>query len=72
MELAPYRTRTLPGVRTTELFHATPETGTFSLHGHLARFHDTVFACWDSQAQDENAPGQHIELARIPLVGDAL
>jgi len=53
------RTRTLPGVRTTELFHATPETGTFSLHGHLACFQGTVFACWDSQARDENAPGQH-------------
>ncbi len=53
------RPRILGGVRTTELFHATPETGTFSLHGHLARFGGTVFACWDSQARDENAPGQH-------------
>jgi len=51
--------RVLDGVRTTELLHATPETGTFSLHGHLAQFQGTVFACWDSQARDENAGGQH-------------
>lgn len=51
--------RILDRVRATELLHATPETGTFSLHGHLAQFQGTVFAGWDSQARDENAGGQH-------------
>jgi len=46
-------------IETTELLHATPETGTFNLHGYLAYYKGVLFACWDSQARDENTSGQH-------------
>lgn len=59
-----FRHRFIQRVRTTELLHATPETGTFNLHGHLAFFDGVLFACWDSQARDENAPGQHTVFRR--------
>jgi hypothetical protein len=49
----------LDNVRTTQLVYATPETGTFNLHGYLAYFKGVLFACWDSQARDENTSGQH-------------
>jgi hypothetical protein len=54
-----FRHRFLDNVRTTTLVHATPETGTFHLHGYLGLFDGGMVACWDSQARDENAPGQH-------------
>lgn len=56
--------RFIERVQTTKLLHATPETGTFNLHGHLAFFDGVLFACWDSQARDENAPGQHTVFRR--------
>ena len=54
-----FRYQFLDNVRTTTLLHATPETGTFNLHGYLAHHNGVLFACWDSQARDENTSGQH-------------
>jgi len=54
-----FRYEFLENVRTTKLLHATPETGTFNLHGYLAYYRGILFACWDSQARDENTSGQH-------------
>ncbi len=53
-----FRYEFLNKVRTTELLHATPETGTFSHHGFLAYYKEVLFASWDSQARDENTSGQ--------------
>jgi hypothetical protein len=49
----------LENVKTTKLLHATPETETFNHHGYLAHCQGVLFACWDSQARDENTSGQH-------------
>ncbi|MBM3853244.1 MAG: hypothetical protein FJ399_08810 [Verrucomicrobia bacterium] len=54
-----FRYQFLEDVRTTRLWYATPETGTFSHHGFLAYFKGVMFAVWDSQARDENTSGQH-------------
>jgi len=54
-----FRYQFLNRVRTTELLHATPETGTFSHHGYLAYHQGVLFASWDSHARDENSSGQH-------------
>ena len=54
-----FRYEFVQNVRVTELLHATPETGTFNLHGYLAHHQGVLFACWDSQARDENTSGQH-------------
>ncbi|MDE0263200.1 MAG: exo-alpha-sialidase [Bryobacterales bacterium] len=54
-----FRYRFLERVQTTELLHATPETGTFSHHGFLAYHKSVLFASWDSEARDENTSGQH-------------
>ena len=54
-----FRFHFLENVKTTKLWHATPETGTFSHHGFLTYFEEVLFACWDSQARDENTSGQH-------------
>ena len=54
-----FRYHFLENVRTTELWYATPETGTFSHHGFLTYHQGILFACWDSQARDENTSGQH-------------
>ena len=53
-----FRYHFLENVRTTELWYATPETGTFSHHGFLTYHQGILFACWDSQARDENTSGQ--------------
>ena len=54
-----FRYQFLGNVKTTTLLHATPETGTFNLHGYLAYYQGVLFAGWDSQARDENTSGQH-------------
>jgi len=54
-----FRYEFLEGMHTTRLLHATPETGTFNLHGYLAFFEGVLFAGWDSHARDENKSGQH-------------
>ena len=54
-----FRYRFLENVKTTKLWRASPETGTFSHHGFLSHFEGVLFACWDSQARDENTSGQH-------------
>lgn len=58
-QAADFRYQFLDRVKTTKLFHATPETGTFSHHGHLAYHRGVLFASWDSHARDENSSGQH-------------
>ncbi len=58
-EAPDFRYQFLDNVKTTELLHATPETGTFNLHGYLTYYKGVLFACWDSQARDENTSGQH-------------
>ncbi len=54
-----FRYRFLEKVAKTTLLHATPETGTFNLHACLTNCKGVLFACWDSQARDENTSGQH-------------
>ena len=54
-----FRWHFLENVKTRKLWHATPEKGTFSHHGFLAYHRGVLFACWDSQARDENVSGQH-------------
>ena len=54
-----FRYQFLNELRTTELLHATPETGTFNHHGFLAYHKGVLFASWDTQARDENISGQH-------------
>lgn len=54
-----FRYQFLRDVRSTPLLRATPETGTFNLHGYLAHHRGVLFACWDNQARDENTSGQH-------------
>lgn len=54
-----FRYEFLDDVKTTKLFHATQETGTFNHHGYLAYYEGILFACWDNQARDENTSGQH-------------
>ena len=54
-----FRYQFLDNAKTTKLLHATPETGTFNHHGYLAHYQGVLFACWDSQARDENTSGQH-------------
>ncbi len=56
---ADFRYQFLDRVETTELYHATPEMGTFSHHGYLAYHKGVLFAAWDSHARDENSSGQH-------------
>ena len=58
-QAADFRYQFLDRVETTQLFEATPETGTFSHHGHLAYHRGVLFAAWDSHARDENSSGQH-------------
>ncbi len=54
-----FRYQFIENLRVTPLLQATPETGTFNLHGYLKYFQGVLFACWDSQARDENTAGQH-------------
>ena len=54
-----FRYQFLEHVKTTQLLYATPETGTFNHHGYLTYYKGVLFACWDSQARDENTSGQH-------------
>jgi hypothetical protein len=54
-----FRYHFLDKVRTTTLLYATPETGTFNLHGYLAYFDGVMFTNWDTHARDENKSGQH-------------
>ncbi len=54
-----FRYRFLEKLRTTKLFHAAPETGTFNHHGFLAYRQGVLFAGWDNHARDENSSGQH-------------
>ncbi len=54
-----FRYRFLEKVKTTTLLHSSAETGTFNLHAYLTYCNGVMFACWDSQARDENTSGQH-------------
>ena len=54
-----FRYHFLQKTQTTNLLYATPETGTFNLHGFLRCYKGVLFASWDNQARDENTSGQH-------------
>lgn len=54
-----FRYHFLEKTKTTNLLYATPETGTFNLHGFLRYYKGVLFASWDNQARDENTSGQH-------------
>ena len=54
-----FRYHFLEKIKTTNLLYATPETGTFNLHGFLRYYKGVLFASWDNQARDENTSGQH-------------
>ncbi|QXD25718.1 exo-alpha-sialidase [Opitutia bacterium ISCC 51] len=54
-----FRYHFLEKTKTTNLLYATPETGTFNLHGFLRYYKGVLFASWDNQARDENTAGQH-------------
>lgn len=58
-EAPDFRYQFIENLRITPLLYATPETGTFNLHGYLKHFQGVLFACWDIQARDENTSGQH-------------
>jgi len=48
----------LENTETLTLYMATPETGTYSHHGHITHFRDVLFTTWDNQVNDENGSGQ--------------
>jgi len=48
----------LENTETHTLYMATPETGTYSHHGHITYYKDVLFATWDNQVNDENGSGQ--------------
>lgn len=54
-----FRYHFLEKTKTTNLLYATPETGTFNLHGFLRYYKGVLFASWDNHARDENTSGQH-------------
>ena len=54
-----FRYHFLEKSKTTNLLYATPETGTFNLHGYLHYYQGVLFASWDNHARDENSSGQH-------------
>ena len=54
----------LDGVRTTLLYRATPETGTYSHHGYITSHSGVLVAAWSNHAADEDAPGQHVLFSR--------
>ena len=54
-----FRYLCLDNVKITQLLYATPETGTFNLHGFLYHYQGVLFASWDNQARDENTSGQN-------------
>ena len=54
-----FRYHFLEKYKTTNLLYATPETGTFNLHGYLHYYQGVLFASWDNHARDENSSGQH-------------
>ena len=49
---------------TREIYHATPETGTYSHHGYIAVFRGDLFAIWSNHSRDEDAPGQRVLMSR--------
>jgi len=54
-----FRYQFIEKMKITELKHATPENGKFNHHPYLAVHQKIMFACWDTQARDENISGQH-------------
>ena len=58
------------GSRTFTLYRATPETGTYAHHGHVAYFRNALYAAWSNHAQDEDAPGQHVQIRRSADLGE--
>ncbi len=54
----------IENIETITLHTATPETGTYNHHPHIAFFKGVFYASWDIQIRDENASGQHGLLRR--------
>ncbi|MFW6163222.1 MAG: exo-alpha-sialidase [Planctomycetota bacterium] len=52
--------RPLEGVEHVELFHATPERGTYCHHPHIAHHDGAFYAAWSNHARDEDGPGQRV------------
>jgi len=49
---------------TQSLYHATPETGTYSHHSHIMFHGGVLYATWSNHAADEDAPGQRVLMRR--------
>ncbi len=54
----------LRNAKTVTLYHATPETGTYSHHSHITHFKGVLYAMWSNHLKDEDAPGQRVLMAR--------
>ena len=54
-----FRYRFLKKIKVKTLKYATPATGMFNHHPYLAKIENNLYACWDTQARDENTSGQH-------------
>ena len=54
-----FRYRFLKKIKVKTLKYATPATGMFNHHPYLTKFENNLYACWDTQARDENTSGQH-------------
>ncbi len=50
----------LPGVKTFNIYHATPLTGVYSHHSQIGHFEGTFFASWSNQEWGEDGPGQRV------------
>lgn len=50
----------LPGVKTFEIYHASPLTGVYSHHSQIGHFKRTFFASWSNQEWGEDGPGQRV------------
>jgi len=50
----------LRGVEHIEIYHATPETGMFSHHAHIAHHRGAFLAFWSNHPTGEDGPGQRL------------
>lgn len=50
----------LQNTRTTTLYDAKPETGTYSHHPHITYYDEIIYTMWSNHKVDEDAPGQRV------------
>ena len=50
----------LRGVEHVELFHATPDTGAYCHHAHIAHHNAAFVVTWSNHRWDEDGPGQRV------------